>query len=460
MRRPIKIPTALGIVLVIAIVLAVSIVFEQLSRKMTTATGSVKPERVTVSNVTDNSFTVSWTTNLDATGAVIVSTNAWKSNVSYDARDLNPEGNGSGSRLGSYSTHYVTVGDLSPDIAYDVRILSNSKPFDGITPTTSVRTAPQIAGSTTVLEPAYGTILTSDNEPANGALVYLTLDGGQMLSSVTNSQGAWLIPLNLARTSDLSAYLPPADRTTESILVRLDEEETTAMADTLNDAPVPEMVMGKTYDFRKQQAQSPDASSLAYEGGQASQFPDVLGSVASQGSKSEVTLTQPENGAALATMLPLVAGTGIPEKTVAITLGITQPFTGTTTVQTNGLWNYTPTKTLSPGKQSVTITTVDAADRSVAITHIFEILKSGTQVLGEATPSGTLTPTPTRFTTPTPTSIVAPTATPTFSVTPLPTSTLSGEPVPQTGIALPLIIIIISGLILVSTGAVMTIGWL
>jgi hypothetical protein len=457
MRRPIKIPTVIGILLVIAIVLAVSVVFEQLSRKMTTATGSVKPENVAVANVTDSSFTISWTTNLDATGAVIVSTNAWKSNVSYDERDLASDGNGH--HLSSSITHSVTVRDLTSDTAYDVRILSNGKAFDGITPTKSVKTAPQITGNTSLLEPAYGTVLASNNAPANGALVYLTLEGGQMLSAVSNSQGAWLIPLNLARTSDLSAFLPPTDRITETILVRLGDQETTATADTLNDSPVPEMVMGKTYDFRKQQAQEPQESSLAYGTNPESQFPDVLGDEAKTDGSYSVTLTQPENGAAIPTALPLVAGTGIPGKTVAVTLGISQPFTGTTVVEANGLWNYTPTKTIPPGKQSVTITTVDATDRSVAITHVFEILKSGTQVLGEATPSGTLTPTPTGYTTPTPTLFI-PTPTPTFVTTPVPTSTIAGEPVPETGDALPLIVIVASAVILMSVGAVMRLGWL
>ena len=65
---------------------------------------------------------------------------------------------------------------------------------------------------------------------------------------------------------------------------------------------------------------------------------------------------------------------------------------------------------MAEGKQSITITTTDQHNQTKALTHTFEILKSGTQVLGDATPSATLVPTPT------------------IDSTPTPVTTLSGEP--------------------------------
>jgi hypothetical protein len=275
-----------------------------------------------------------------------------------------------------------------------------------------------------------------------------------VLAAITNTQGAWLIPLNLARTADLSGYLLTLERLSETIRVLYGGEETTAMADTLNDSPVPTMVMGKTYDFRKQQAEVPGSQPLAMRDLQETKFQGVLGeSATSPKGPFHVTLTQPENGAALSSFLPLIAGTGVPDKSVIVTLGLTDPFTGTTKVGSDGLWRYTPTKTLSAGKQSVTITTTDATGRTTALTHTFEILKSGTQVLGEATPSATLAPTP---------SIGALTPTPTLFATPAvtltPTSTLSGEPMPQSGDALPLLVIMLIAGVFVSTGLVLTIS--
>jgi hypothetical protein len=104
------------------------------------------------------------------------------------------------------------------------------------------------------------------------------------------------------------------------------------------------------------------------------------------------------------------------------------------------LWSYTPKKPLSPGKQSVTMTTNNLQNKPVAVTHMFEIFKSGTQVLGDATPSATPA-SPAGVLTPTAT--LAPVATDT--ATPTPESTLAAQPVPTSGNELPTIILLVIG---------------
>ena len=138
------------------------------------------------------------------------------------------------------------------------------------------------------------------------------------------------------------------------------------------------------------------------------------------------------------TTLPLIQGTGVPGKTVSLILGITNPTGDTTIVGADGLWSYTPKKPLAPGKQSVTITTQDATNKPVAITHMFEILKSGTQVLGDATPSATLTPTTT----------ILPT------ITTAPASTLAAQEIPTSGNELPTIILLLTGIGLLIGGGI------
>jgi hypothetical protein len=129
-----------------------------------------------------------------------------------------------------------------------------------------------------------------------------------------------------------------------------------------------------------------------------------------------------------------------------VTLGITSPFTTTTIVGGDGLFRLSPIKPLGIGRQSVTITTTDNKGKSVAFTHMFEILKSGTQVLGDATPSATLTPSETVTLTPTPTQIATDSATPTLTPTP---ADLVGNPVPTSGASLPTILLLLLGISLV-----------
>lgn len=416
MGFPTRIPTILGIILVVALIGGVGFLFERASRAGTIASGSVAPTQVEVTNLTDSGFSVTWLTQEAATGAVTVESQSAKQTL-FDERDAT-------GKLGKYLTHSATMRAAQADTTYEITILSNGKVFLDNGAPYQIRTPQALPGPGPAFEPAFGVVLTEANLPAEGALVYYTLVGGQTLSTLVKASGSWLIPLNLVRTSDLFSFLPYAERTDGDISVRMTGAETIATTDTLNDNPVPDMVLGKTYDFRKQQAKAPPLLAAAP--------PAVLGQ-STQAPAGVFAIISPQQNAALTTDLPLISGTGIPGKTVSLVIGITTPVGGTTTVGTDGIWRFTPAARLTPGKQSVTATSVGQNGQAIAITHLFEVLKSGTQVLGEATPSATLTPTP-----------ISTDA-----------ATLAGEPIPTSGNALPVILLTVLGLTFFATGGVL-----
>ncbi len=425
MRFPTKIPTLVALIFIITLIVGISFGFEAVTRQQTRASGSIKPISLAATNISDTSFTFTWMTADPTTGVITLSGAKQKEQTFFDERDTT-------GKLGKYTSHSVAVKNLTPSSDYLVKIISNGKLYLDNDQPYRVTTAGVINSNPNDLEPAYGTVTTPTNQPAQGALVYLTLEGGQTLSTLVKSSGSWLIPLNLARTEGLDRYLTLSERLTETLLVHYQDQEASAITDTLNDSPVPTMILGKSYDFRKQQAKEPEALAAANTSG------SILGKQTTS-TLGGVRIVSPAHGAALTTALPLIQGTGIGGKQVTITLGITKPTSSTVIVGADSIWRYTPTKTLSPGKQSVTITTVDSNGKTVALTNVFEILKSGTQVLGEATPSATLSPT----------------ATPTATITPFstPSSTLSGEPLPVSGTTLPTLILIVLGIGLLTGGA-------
>lgn len=422
-----RFPTIIGLLLVVFIVGGVIVSFETLSKLPISASLSSEPKNVQISNVSDTSFTVTWTTDTQASGALIISLSRGDQTV-FDERD-------DMGKLRTYVTHSVTVRNLTGTTEYSLKILSNGRTYGQNGQPYRVRTFPAISTSPGDLPPAYGSVITEDNQPATGALVFLTLEGSQTLSSLIKPSGAWLIPLNLVRTQDGTVYLATVDRLTENILVRSDSKEAQATTDTLNDSPVPTMVLGKNYDFRKQQAKTPE---ILAQVPKPTSTPTVLGDQTTHTPQKQyaVTLVAPAERAAMTSQLPLISGTGVPGNRVTITIGITHPTSDTSVVGADGVFRYTPKKSLSPGKQTVTITTVNANNKPIAITHSFEILKSGTQVLGDATPSATLTPT------------IAP------AFTPTPTATLAGQELPTSATTFPTIVLIAAGFILFAGGLV------
>ncbi len=440
MQFPRKIPTVIGLLLLLTIV-GVVVVLDQAFRSPTKASPSERPANIQFTNITDTTVTITWLTGGSTSGAVVLTGPQQRPQTFIDERD----GNG---KLGKYQSHSVTLRNLKAETDYTLKILANGQEYyDAGGKPYHVSTAPTLDSNAGSLEPAYGTVLTTDNQPADGALIFLTLEGSQTLSALVKPTGSWIIPLNLIRTTDLNTYITTQDRLTETLVVKYAEEEATAVSDTFNDSPVPTMIIGKTYDFRKQQAKVNATAQLALQlsptvtpipSATPKEETAVLGTTQSTFATEKISLNAPAEGATLTSRLPLIQGTGIPSKVVTITLGITNPFSGTTKVGTDGVWRYTPTKELGSGKQSVTVTTVDAQGKPVAITHGFTIFKSGTQVLGEATPSATLTPTATA------TATLTPTSTPVASATP--------QPIPTTATSLPTLLLLVFGIVLLASG--------
>ncbi len=414
--QPKKIPTLVGLLLVLAAVAIFGYAFDRVGPLLSHANASVAPASVMISNINDNGFTVSWTTTTPATGMITVESNNTKHGVVYDEQDPS---------LGIYTTHTATFRNGNPDTSYRIKIISNGKQYQDKNGPYIIQTGPTLDGNGTGIEPAFGTVTTNSGQPAAGTLLYLTLENGQTLSTLVKPSGSWVIPLNLVRQESLRAFITISERIDETLVVRTSVEESHVLTDTLNDNPVPEIVIGKTYDFRKIQATEDAKKQLA------SAPPEVLGATATS-IIGVIAITKPKDNQAIPTDIPLFQGTGIPNKNVTLIIGITKPIVGQTTVGNDGIWRYSPTTPLSAGRQSVTLTTQDAQGKPVALTHMFEVLKSGTQVLGDATPSATIAPTPTDV--------------------PIEESTLSGEPIPETGFPLPLILLLTLGTLLITTG--------
>ena len=396
----------------------ISFLFQFLSKTQTRASTSIEPTAVTVTNITDTSFTLVWQTEEKANGTLLAVDINGKKYSGFDERDATGQ-------LGKYTTHSVTIRSVTPATTYDVTIISNGKkyPMEGnkyqVTTYGTLTTAPPN------IDPSYGKVVTNDGTPAEGAIVLLTLTNGQQLSTLVRSSGSWIIPLSTVRSFDGTSYLPVEERITETLVVQKEHVESKILTDTLNDSPVPDITLGQQFDFRNLNAKKPTSTTIANAAPTETKTA-VLG--ATTGS---IILTAPAEGATVSTFRPQVSGVGIVGKKVTISLGLTNPFTGTTTVDKNGLWKYTPTKSLTPGKQRVTISSVDKKNKPIVLTHTFTVLKSGTQVLGDATASAELeTPTP------------APEEVATEE------AELVAEPMPTSGSLLPTIILLLLGSLL------------
>lgn len=197
-----RIPTLLGVVfLIVALGVGVFFIGKGPGVFAPRATPETTPKKIKVTNVTDNGFTLSFLTDSDVVGFVKYGTTAseMKSKASDDRDQLS-------GGAGSYKTHHITVRGLSENTSYYYVLGTGSgATFDNNGSAFQIKTARR-SGAPSAAKTIHGTVTNQSGGPADGAIVYVSLEGAGEMSSLVKNSGAWAVPLSNARTSDGSAY--------------------------------------------------------------------------------------------------------------------------------------------------------------------------------------------------------------------------------------------------------------
>ena len=244
-KKEVTLPTILG--LLVAVVGLVSGLWLLNGRLRQSAEAEVEeaPGEIRVVNVNDTGFTVIWLTQKSVSGFVQYGeTGAAPDLVVSDERDQQK------GVIGSYFTHFVSVRGLKPATKYNWRIGSGKRVYDQTGKPYETTTAKQLDGPPPA-DVAYGQIVTESAEPAEGALVYLTMTGMTPQAALVKASGSWVIPLSTARNEDLSSFSTYDKNTAEmEIIVQGGPLGTSQVkVTTQNDSPVPDVILGRSYDL-------------------------------------------------------------------------------------------------------------------------------------------------------------------------------------------------------------------
>lgn len=447
MIRQHKIPTILGLLtLIMGLVIGVFLV-QGGQVFFLRAAPEISPSQVKITNLTSNSFSVSWLTEKETNGFVKFGETSSLEQTALDDRDQMTGKNE------SFVTHHVTVKNLKPKTHYLFKISSGGRFFDKEGQLYEVTTAPVLTIAPPASDIASGIILNPDGSPAAEVIVYLTLANTTPQSTLVRSGGNWFIPLNTALSADLSSFAQyDKEAQIEEIFVQGSQGQTaTVLTTTGNDNPVPEITLGKAYDFRQkvpEEQLTPTPTPMSLEetpsslGGSRFSFPSITPSPPSE---TELSITNPlEEGEKLNTQKPEFAGTGPAGKTIQI-LVESPSYNGNAVVKNDGSWSWTPPTGLPPGEHKITISYLGKT-----LTRTFTVLAAGTSETPSftATPSATLAPSPT----PTKTATASPTPTATASARTSMPSTAGG--VPTSGDLTPTFLVSIMGLGLILSGFV------
>jgi len=466
-----RIPTILGLLLLVA-GLGAGLYLVGRATIVPKASAGEDPEEIKITNLTENQLTVSWTTDLDTSGFVKMGSNP--SDLDMTAADDRDQLTGS---VGLFTTHHVTIKELRPDTDYYFKIGSGSKEIlfgDSAGRAYSIKT-PSVLGTPPPSDTVYGKILKSDNSPGEGSIVYLTLPGATAVSALAKTDGNWALPLSTSRTEDLSAYVEyDRQATTITMFVQAGSAGTSqAVTVTANDAPVPNISLGQTYDFRNERPEDqleevvdggelPPGADLGngnilnvpvddtevevdFDDKEKFSFGDIGSSSKTKPDEStfELEILNPEDeGEEIASTKPEIFGTSPKNVTLTITVESPTTYSDTISVDDDGLWEWTPPDNLEPGEHTVTVSYEDEQGvlQKIARNFVVKAAAAG----GSDLPSFEATPAASQ-----PGGQATPSATP--SAPPRVTQPATDSGVPVAGILTPTLLMVILGLSLIGT---------
>lgn len=444
-----KIPTVLGILLLLISVGTGIFFITQGGMNKLGLNPNIAPKNVSISNITDSQLTVSWTTDEKTDGLIKYDTTPNLSKTSKDNRlQISAENS-------QFYLHYVTLKELQPTKTYYFKIVSGGKLYDNKGQAYTITTGP-VLGSIGEAKIVSGKILSAENTPAAEVIVNLGTTNMAPMSALTDKEGRWAIFLNKARSTDLSSYtiLDP-----EATILKIDVlgEKRTASAVTItkNAFPVPDIVLGHDpYDFREifaDQEEKPPAIAFQNPTGpepeqeplqsatpssqpnikRASQFVLQPTSTASATPAQIVTISNPaKDGEQLNTLRPEFQGKGPAFKVLTIKIESTKVISSSVTVNNNGQWTYTPANDLNPGSHTISLAYVNDKGDTETVKRPFTVLAAGNSELPALTATRSAQPSPiTRKTMP---------------------STDSG--VPKTGVVMPTFAVLIAAILLIIVG--------
>jgi hypothetical protein len=420
-----RIPTLLGLLVLTFSVGLTAFLTNKETFFQIRASSSQQPQNVRITNITDTSFTVSYTTNEKISGSINYGKDQ---NLGLSALDIRDKQSGG---LKNYQIHNIEVISLTPQTKYYFTIISGQDTYLNNNQTFQVSTGPTINNSSQDNTTIRGKVILPNGNNPSEAIVYVTSDNSGIFSALVTNEGLYEIPLGLMRTSDLSSYFVFTKDSLIKMLVYGENLSSNVSFLEGQNLPLPTITLSKDYDFTN------NTNSLASQSASLETFPSFESTSSASGSKKPQILT-PTKDQGFTDDQPLFKGTGLSKENVQIIIHSDENIKTQTTTDQNGNWSYKPPESLSPGEHTITIITRDASGILKTITQSFVVYAAGTQIpnaIGSPTP--TPTPLPKLTTTPTPTpsilTYLTSTPSPTQVLTPTPVSTSSGNLLPPAG---------------------------
>ncbi len=383
-----------------------------------------EPKNIEISNVSDTSLTVSYTTDDKVPGTLAYATDQTLGKVGLDDRDQ---------QTGTptpYRSHHITLKSLEPGTKYLVSIVSGSEKFLNNSVPYTITTAPKFSGQPTSQTPLTGKVTLDDGSIPTEGIVYLTSDTSQLLSVPLKVDGSYLLPLNGILKKDLSSLDSFSSQTVLKLKILSSSLQSTVSLFANQTDPVPLIILSKNYDFTV--SASPLDDSIASGSATPTIVLTGLPSFEDATIASSPSILIPEADFKFKDQKPVFKGKALPNAVVQLSIHSSAEITTNVQADSLGNWEFRPVAPLDPGQHTIEVKSADNKGILQTITKSFTVYAEGSEFTEPSilptkpiTPTALpITPSPTLNLTPTidPNSLLSPTLSPTqATASPAPT---------------------------------------
>jgi len=249
-----RIPTLLSILLIGISIVITSVLVKNRVIFVSRADITQTPQDVKITNISDNSFTISYTTESENIASVSFGTDNSLGQTALDDRDQK-------GGIRPHKIHNFVLQNLRPKTKYfftivsgDYTFLNNGVPYE-------ITTAPIPKITPTPKAPITGKIVLPDGESPKEALVYANIDKAQEISSLAKTDGTYLLPLSFL-LEDLSYPITLDANAVIKMVITNGSLKSNVLLSARQTNPVPVITLSNDYDFTQKTKQISSKSGL------------------------------------------------------------------------------------------------------------------------------------------------------------------------------------------------------
>lgn len=243
-----RIPTLLGLgVIVLGMGAGIYTVVQNQTSLLTKASPDQSPKNITITNIEDTSVSISWQTAVKVSGFITYGLSSLNEQTVLDDKDNNVPS--------ERMVHHITLKNLTPQTTHTFKIFSGKQSSEMQKFTTAA-----LSSSQNDFSPVIGSVLEGD-QPLKNGMVYLSIPGAVIQSSIIKDLGNFVIPLSKVRKQDLSDIL----KMEEGLISKLTVVSENGQASTLfrltsSSIPLGPLKIGQDLDLTET---TPSASSTS-----------------------------------------------------------------------------------------------------------------------------------------------------------------------------------------------------